>query len=129
MAELVTVFIVDDNIATADLVQKFLEMHDRVRVVGRADNGIAALEGIGKLRPDVVLLDIIMPQLDGYGVLEKLSSGYCGEYMPKVIAVTASKVKSNSASMGFGGTMGATNNEVAKNEIAEKLEDIQDVEW
>ncbi|MBO5736301.1 MAG: VWA domain-containing protein [Clostridia bacterium] len=47
----------------------------------------------------------------------------------KVIAVTASKVKSNSASMGFGGTMGATNNEIAKNEIAEKLEDIQDVEW
>ena len=47
----------------------------------------------------------------------------------KVIAVTASKVKSNSASMGFGGTMGATNNEVAKNEIAEKLEDIEDVEW
>ena len=47
----------------------------------------------------------------------------------KVIAVTASKVKSNSASMGFRGTMGATNNEVAKNEIAEKLEDIQDVEW
>ena len=47
----------------------------------------------------------------------------------KVIAVTASKVKSNSASMGFGGTMGATNNEIAQNEIANKLEDIQDVEW
>ena len=47
----------------------------------------------------------------------------------KVIAVTASKVKSNSASTGFGGTMGATNNEIAQNEIADKLEDIQDVEW
>ena len=47
----------------------------------------------------------------------------------KVIAVTASKVKSNSASMGFGGTMGATNNEIAQNEIAEKLDDIEDVEW
>ena len=47
----------------------------------------------------------------------------------KVIAVTASKVKSNSASAGFGTTMGATNNEIAKNEIAEKLDDIQDVEW
>ena len=47
----------------------------------------------------------------------------------KVIAVTASKVKSNSASTGFGGAMGATNNEVAQNEIANKLEDIQDVEW
>ncbi len=47
----------------------------------------------------------------------------------KVIAVTASKVKSNSSSMGFGGTMGATNNEIAQNEIANRLEDIQDVEW
>lgn len=47
----------------------------------------------------------------------------------KVIAVTASKVKSNSASMGLGGTMGATNNQVAQNEIAEKLDDIEDVDW
>lgn len=47
----------------------------------------------------------------------------------KVIAVTASKVKSNSASVGLGGKTGETNNEVAKNEITEKLEDIEDVEW
>ena len=47
----------------------------------------------------------------------------------KVIAVTASKVKSNSSSTGFGASNGATNNEIAKNEIAEKLEDISDVEW
>lgn len=47
----------------------------------------------------------------------------------KVIAITASKVKSNSASAGVGGATGATNNEVAKNEIAEKLEEVEDVEW
>ena len=47
----------------------------------------------------------------------------------KVIAVTASKVKSSSASMGVGNAAGATNNEIAKNEIAEKLDDIKDVEW
>ena len=47
----------------------------------------------------------------------------------KVIAVTASKVKSNSSTMGVGAGAGATNNEVAKNEIAEKLDDIKDVEW
>lgn len=47
----------------------------------------------------------------------------------KVIAVTASKVKSNSSSTGFGASNGATNNEIAQNEIAEKLEDISDVEW
>ena len=47
----------------------------------------------------------------------------------KVIAVTASKVKSNSASVGVGALCGASNNEIAKNEIADKLEDINDVEW
>lgn len=47
----------------------------------------------------------------------------------KVIAVTASKVKSNSSSTGFGASNGTTNNEIAQNEIAEKLEDISDVEW
>ena len=47
----------------------------------------------------------------------------------KVIAVTASKVKSNSSFAGVNGGTGATNNEIAKNEIAEKLEDVADVEW
>lgn len=47
----------------------------------------------------------------------------------KVIAVTASKVKSNSSSMGVGGAGAATNNEVAQHEIAQKLEDVEDIEW
>ena len=47
----------------------------------------------------------------------------------KVIAVTASKVKSNSSTMGIGAGAGATNNDVAREEIAEKLDDIKDVEW
>ena len=47
----------------------------------------------------------------------------------KVIAVTASKVKSNSSTMGVGAGAGATNNDVARTEIAEKLDDIKDVEW
>ena len=47
----------------------------------------------------------------------------------KVIAVTASKVKSNSSTMGVGAGVGSTSNDVAKAEIAEKLDDIKDVEW
>ena len=48
--------------------------------------------------------------------------------MIKVIAVTASKVKSNSSTVSFGGA-GVNNNEVAQTEIAEKLDDVKDVEW
>ena len=47
----------------------------------------------------------------------------------KVIAVTASKVKSNSSTTGVGPGAGATNNDIARTEIAEKLDDIEDVEW
>ncbi len=56
---------------------------------------------------------------------------YTAEALRKVInviAVTASKVKSNSASVGVGGDA-ATNNEMAQAEIAEKLDEIDDVEW
>ena len=47
----------------------------------------------------------------------------------KVIAVTASKVKSNSSSVGSASNGATDNNAVAQNEIAERLEDIEDVEW
>ena len=76
---------------------------------------------------------------EAMGVLEKFTGNsetvlkvYTAEALRKVIkviAVTASKVKSNSSSTGYGAANGATNNEIAKNEIAEKLEDIADVEW
>ena len=47
----------------------------------------------------------------------------------KVIAITASKVKSNSSSSTLAKNQGISNNELAQNEIADKLEDIKDVEW
>ena len=47
----------------------------------------------------------------------------------KVIAVTASKVKSNSGSTGFATATGGTNNQVAQQEITERLEEVADVEW
>ena len=47
----------------------------------------------------------------------------------KVIAVTASKVKSNSSSGTIGSAQGTSNNQVAQEEIAQKLEEIADVEW
>ena len=48
-------------------------------VIATAKDGVEALEKIKQLKPDVVLLDVIMPQLDGLGVLEKVM----GSNMPK----------------------------------------------
>lgn len=53
--------------------------------VETAEDGVEALERIGEHRPDVVLLDLMMPRLDGYGVLERLG----GQYPPVVVILSA----------------------------------------
>jgi DNA-binding NarL/FixJ family response regulator len=46
-----------------------------MRLVGEADGGEAALEAIARLRPDLVILDLLMPDLDAFGVLRALRAG------------------------------------------------------
>ncbi|WP_312495424.1 sporulation transcription factor Spo0A, partial [Anaerosporobacter sp.] len=62
---------------------------DDVEVVGKADNGIDALTIIKEKNPDVVLLDLIMPKLDGLGVLEKVKHNSEFKKTPAFIVVTA----------------------------------------
>jgi DNA-binding NarL/FixJ family response regulator len=47
----------------------FLELLDDVEVVGEADNGQAGVEAASRLTPDVVLMDLVMPELDGIGAI------------------------------------------------------------
>ncbi|MFT3928541.1 MAG: response regulator transcription factor [Myxococcales bacterium] len=64
------VLIVDDERLARVKVARFLESDDRFRVVGEACNGVQALERIEELEPDLVVLDIQMPGLDGFEVLD-----------------------------------------------------------
>ena len=80
------VFIADDNREFCDLLIEYLEQQPDIDVVGKAYNGKEALDSIAKNPPDVLLLDIIMPHLDGLGVLEQVSQM---KNRPKVIMLTA----------------------------------------
>ncbi|MFZ5985928.1 MAG: sporulation transcription factor Spo0A [Bacillota bacterium] len=68
-----TVLIADDNAEFADLLKDYMDQYEDIKVVGIAPDGLKAIEMIVSLKPEVVVLDIIMPNLDGLGVLEKLS--------------------------------------------------------
>jgi DNA-binding NarL/FixJ family response regulator len=68
----VTVLVVDDNRIFRRGLTRAVQTHDGLRLAGEADSGEAALGAIERLRPDVVLLDLRMPDLDGLGVLERL---------------------------------------------------------
>lgn len=72
MMQRIRVLVVDDNREFADLLQEYLQKQDDMEVVGVAYNGLEALELIDEFSPDIVILDIIMPYLDGIGVLEQL---------------------------------------------------------
>lgn len=82
------VAIADDNHKMIETMTKLLEEEGDIEVVASADNGETAVEIIKNNQPDVVLLDIIMPKLDGIGVLEKIHDMNIAK-RPAVIIVSA----------------------------------------
>ena len=74
MREKITVLIADDNQEFSTTLATYLKNQEDMVVVGRAKDGNEALDMVSSLMPDVLLLDVIMPHLDGLGVLEKIST-------------------------------------------------------
>jgi pilus assembly protein CpaE len=74
MADQIRVLIVDDIPETRDHLAKLLGFEGDIDVVGSAASGAEAIEQAGRLQPDVVLMDINMPDMDGITATERLSS-------------------------------------------------------
>jgi two-component system response regulator (stage 0 sporulation protein A) len=88
MSENISVLVADDNKDFCAIINEFLRKQDDIEVVGVAHDGIEAIDMILELEPDVVVLDIIMPHLDGLGVLERLNEENL-EIYPKIIVLSA----------------------------------------
>lgn len=84
----VRVLIADDNKDFCDILSEYLEKEDDIEIVGVANNGKEAIELIPQKLPDLVILDIIMPHLDGLGVLEKINLMNLSKF-PKFIILSA----------------------------------------
>ena len=61
----VRVLLADDNVLIRQALQNVVEKCVRLEVVGEASNGLEAIDAVRRLRPDVVVMDINMPQLNG----------------------------------------------------------------
>ena len=79
------VLIVDDEPPARDRIREILEQMSDVEIVGEAGDGLVAAGAIQDQKPDLVFLDIRMPELDGFGVLAALPEGT----LPLVVFVTA----------------------------------------
>ena len=99
----ISVLVVDDNHLLVNMLQDILKKDSVIEVLGSAYNGVEALSLIKQKKPDVVLLDIVMPKMDGFGVMEHIRNDSEIEKKPSVIvmsAVNQDTLMENAFSMG-----------------------------
>jgi two-component system LytT family response regulator len=82
---LIRAVIVDDEVLARDAIRLRLENEPDIQVVGEAADGGSAVELLRTLQPDLVFLDVQMPIMDGFEVVERVSS----DHLPIVVFVTA----------------------------------------
>jgi len=73
VADAIRVLIVDDHAVVREGLRTYLGLQDGIEVAGEAPNGREAVAEAERLRPDVILMDLEMPELDGVGAMRELS--------------------------------------------------------
>lgn len=74
--EVIKVVIADDHAMVREGIKQLLEMDNQITVTGMASDGHSAIELINSIKPDVLLLDINMPKMNGLGVLKLIKENY-----------------------------------------------------
>jgi two-component system, chemotaxis family, protein-glutamate methylesterase/glutaminase len=91
----IRVLVVDDSAFARKVLRQVLSRSPNLEVVGTAHDGLDAIERIIELRPDVITLDLVMPNLDGLGVLHALRE--LGGMAPRVVVVSMSDTQGDLA--------------------------------
>ena len=89
MNEKIKLVLADDNKDFCQLLKEYLSNEEDIEILGIAKDGIEALDLVQKTQPDLLVLDVIMPHLDGLGVIEKLNS----MDLPKQPKITKIEIK------------------------------------
>lgn len=84
----ITVGIADDNKDFCEILKDYFETQDKISISFIVHDGISAVDSVKKNQPDILVLDMVMPHLDGLGVLENINDMELLKY-PKVIVLSA----------------------------------------
>ena len=88
MSEKIKIVLADDNKDFCQVLKEYLSNESDIEILGIAKDGVEALQLVKETKPDLLVLDVIMPHLDGLGVIEKLNDMNL-EKMPKIIVLSA----------------------------------------
>lgn len=79
----INVLIIDDEKLARDIVKKYLEKQNDLKLIGECTNGFEGVKSINELKPEIIFLDIQMPKITGFEMLELL------DHQPEIIFTTA----------------------------------------
>ena len=88
MDEKIRVMAIDNSIDVCEMLRDLVNSDPQLEWVGYVEDGLVALDKISNLKPDVILLDIIMPRLNGIAFLKQLRK-ICPNNKPKIIVLSA----------------------------------------
>lgn len=110
----IRLLLVDDHDVVRTGLKSFLETQSGLKVIGEASNGIEALEKSAELCPDVILMDITMPEMDGLETTRKMA-----DHCPKsrVLALTVHEDKQYFFEMLAAGAQGYVTKQAAADEL------------
>lgn len=120
--EQIRVLLVDDHNVVRQGLKLFLATQPDIEVVGEAENGVAAVAAVGKVLPDVVLMDLVMPQLDGIGATQQIKTRYPDV---EVIALTSFVEDAQVAAVVKAGAIGYLLKDVQPAELAAAIRSAQ----
>ena len=97
---MIKVVSIDDSKEITEGFQEYFKNNEKIELIGTASNGIEGYEMIIAKKPDAVILDIVMPKLDGLGLLEKLSEEKISSKIIMYSAIGNDKVVQRTFSLG-----------------------------
>ncbi len=117
----IKVVLADDHVVVRIGIRNLLSRSPDIAVIGEASNGVEAIQLVGDLRPDVLLLDMEMPELDGVEVARRLRAA---KSPVKILALSAYNDKQYILSMFDQGAAGYLTKDEAPEKIIEAIRGV-----